>query len=816
MAKTLYFLKYNNYANRIIKREDDLEDYLDASYNHTYIQIIPNCKLWNPNDGVSTVITTPINTDFSIEPDYLLVVDGETLTSPIDSKWFITETVRLMSGQYQCKLRRDVFAEAWPEFVDATCRINRAILTNSSPLNYNPEPIAVNQILTEEKFIKDKTNCPWFVFYGRTIPAPVTVDTSAESYNLSTNDHAAWETAHEIHYCEDGDVQVYLAWKRVGENDAHFMPMLEAGTLPDPPGVTPGSTYTIDNNPSYTPEVYHNASTANVELAMRNHIRSMYDLRSYTEGSSYYDLYRNKILYDTTDHKYYKINMTIVQGTQQVRHFDAPNPRYGDVSYWPNDSITDSLLTNANYFVTAKSNIGYYQPPDPASKPQLYYSFKPKLIQISLTETVPLTGVTAKVPEFGISCKDAPYYMWCLPYGNINININGTTCTTDKDLNLAVVSALSLENSSSSEYDFQILPFCPLPGEYIQNDGSIKVLSHPEISDPYTIMDSTNTMVGAIFACPYSSFTTTVDYSEYTSAMLSTNKLMNLIHTWRIYAPNYSSSFEFSIPKNAGLTGFSIRCTYMPVNPYIRVAPIWGGLYGDSSFTDDPRGLICQGDYSLARLNDAWVQYQEQNKNYLAIFNRQIDHMDIMRKYEKIEQISNAVTGSVTGAAAGATGGALIGAGPIGAAVGGILGGATSAVAGVTDVMIGEDKYKENRSYAVDMFELNLGNVQAMPRTLSRTTAFSIDHRFFPIFSTYSCTDTETDAVINFINNRSMTVEIVDVPRNYVYNRWHAWYGGEDSDRGYIQGTILRIDTIHDTHFIDALNDEFSKGVYLR
>ena len=115
------------------------------------------------------------------------------------------------------------------------------------------------------------------------------------------------------------------------------------------------------------------------------------------------------------------------------------------------------------------------------------------------------------------------------------------------------------------------------------------------------------------------------------------------------------------------------------------------------------------------------------------------------------------------------------------------------------------------------MHAIQLGNVQAIPNGLSRTTAFNVDNRYFPIFTTYRCTEDEERAVAQFIINRSMTIGRIGSPSEYLNNSW-SWDDGAHnrSDRGFIQGSIIRINTIHDTHFVDVLNEEFQKGVYTK
>ena len=213
-------------------------------------------------------------------------------------------------------------------------------------------------------------------------------------------------------------------------------------------------------------------------------------------------------------------------------------------------------------------------------------------------------------------------------------------------------------------------------------------------------------------------------------------------------------------------------------------------------------------------IESGWFLQGNENKNFEAIFNREIQHMDVQRKYERASQIGSAIAGTVTGAAAGAATGTFVGGG-VGAAVGGIVGGVGAAVTGAADVVHAEKLFQESKSYATDMHFMQLGNVQALPRSLAKTTAFNVDNRFFPILATYLPTENEVNMVDEYINTHSMNVNAVGKPENYIYNRY-CKEGSTYTDRGFISGSIIKIETTFDTHFVDELNKEFQKGVYLR
>lgn len=790
--KHVYLLKYNNYANRIMKVENSYTDYL-GSGNANLIALIDDMVNWNPNDGVTTSIKTKNNTSFSDgEPDYCICVDEY---GRIDSRWFVIENIRIHKDQYQCQLKRDVFAEAWADLMNATCNIDRALLSKYDPRVFNAEPITVNQIITEETLIRDKTGVPWIVFYGSDTPSPVSFDPSMNTYNLTVPDRAAWVTENQFRFFPNdaASVQLSLSWE--------YYDIPGDGHLDLIPGGIAGSTQVayryIINPTNYTPAITNPSAVpvANLYsaiLAYENAIQT----EEYKRKIDYDELmaYDGSTLYDSGDNSYWQIEITTTT-VHADETLTAP--------------AAAALVSDCQSIITNNTNIpanqGSYTTPA-AQYFTVHYDYKQ--ISIALTPAYPTSAIAAKVPNAGTKPFDSPYNMWCMPYGAISMTYGADTVMADKDINLAAAMAFSKANTGNKIYDFQILPFCPLPDEYINADGSITVDS-TAITDSNTMKDGNNDVVGFIFACPYSTFTRQVLFdSPYT---VTDPKTESIEDVYRLYSPNYASSFEFSVAKNGGLAGFNIRCTYMPISPYIRVAPIWGGIYGSSSFDKDPRGLIFTGDYSLPRITDAWVNYQEQNKNFESIFNREIENMDVMRKYQLIEQIASAGAGIAAGAAAGAAAGSFIPG--LGTAVGAVIGGLTAGGTGAADLFIGQGKFQESRSYATDMHTLQLENVRAMPRTLSKTTAFNVDNRYFPVFVRYTCTLEEHTAIQQFIQNRSMNVGVIDKPQNYVGTTWNP-YGYPA--RGFIQGSIIKIETTFDTHFVDELNKEFQMGVYMR
>ena len=285
-----------------------------------------------------------------------------------------------------------------------------------------------------------------------------------------------------------------------------------------------------------------------------------------------------------------------------------------------------------------------------------------------------------------------------------------------------------------------------------------------------------------------------------------TRKLANECDLVRIVSQNYSAIFEFSPAKSGGVDGFLADCTYKPWSPYIHILPKLKGLYGDNFVTiDDARGLICGGDMSLPQLSNEWANYQLQNKTYQEMFDRQIKNMDVQNDVNRQGALAQAILAPITGGAAGAAIGGKLGGGygaAAGAVGGAIIGGATGALDYVNTVKMME----ENKQYAIDMYGYNLQNIQAIPTSLTKTSALTYNTRVWPFIEYYTCTEAERKALKDKIKYNGMTIMKVGQLSDYTL--------GEDN---FYKGQLIRLpDYVKiDGHMAFEIYNELNKGVYL-
>ena len=283
-------------------------------------------------------------------------------------------------------------------------------------------------------------------------------------------------------------------------------------------------------------------------------------------------------------------------------------------------------------------------------------------------------------------------------------------------------------------------------------------------------------------------------------------KLANECDLVRIVSQNYSAIFEFSPAKSGGVDGFLADCTYKPWAPYIHILPKLKGLYGDNFVSiDDARGLICGGDMSLPQLSNEWANYQLQNKTYQEMFGRQLKNMDVQNDVNRQAALAQLLAAPITGGATGALTGAKLGGGLAGTIAGGLAGAIGGGITAGVDLANTVKMMEENKQYAIDMYGYNLQNIQAVPTSLTKTSALTYNTRVWPFIEYYTCTESERKALKDKIKYNGMTIMKVGQLSSYPL--------GEDN---FYKGQVIRLPDLRvDSHMAFEIYNELNKGVYL-
>lgn len=404
----------------------------------------------------------------------------------------------------------------------------------------------------------------------------------------------------------------------------------------------------------------------------------------------------------------------------------------------------------------------------------------------------------------------------------------GTETYTNPDLcrNMVagIIEALPKGKDGALLYDVQLVPYCPFPDHILSDDSGeginlSKIPNTDGIKNYQTIRIGSEDIYGLILFASSNEFRKTVFTNPI--AVPQTNSLDFKVSAqtkkYRLVSPNYNGQFEFSAEKNNGVQGWNVDFTYKPYQPYIRVAPIFGRLYGQDF--GDARGLICGGDFSITQTNDAWEQYQLNNKNYQAIFDRQITNMEVNNSVQRQLERVNLITGTLSGGITAGMAGGMIGGSPMGIGMG-IAGGVLSAAGGMADMKLNEMLRSEAIDYAKDQFGYQLQQIQALPYSLNKVGVQNVNYKYFPFVEIYESTPEEITALTNKIQWNGMTIMRIGTIADHLKNT-------EDSIGTFIQAKPLRIsyyaatDEVADgidssSYFLDVIAAELEQGVYYK
>lgn len=803
----LYFLIYNNYYNRIVKRESTLNDYIDYLVGNPVLGVTN----WNQRDGVST--EQVLNSWVYDTPDYLVVTDD---SGNIVSRWFVIESEYLRGQQYRVTLYRDVIVDNYDDILQAPCFIEKATPQSiRDPAIYNNEDMTFNQIKQNETLLWDETKCPWIVGYiprdsfgtDTTVSVEAQLSGSADITVENISDYPFYQYANTIvsgqvtnptinialtywlmHRNASGSFNNYYYSNTISLNqDGNYIGKSNGNRIGQMVGYYWQQTNT---NPLYVPQnAFTDEYARQVVANMTSLSDDFHNLSDYVESSLTPEQFaqlekdKNKVIYETATGQYWRVTLN---GSS------SPDPTTTTIGW---DTGLGVKMRNA----MVKSFGDGYSLVEPINKSSQVFSFTSMTAYQTLTFEPVEVNLSVEVPSTRYHASETPYDIFCMPYSNdFVIKKSGATyiSKTNASAALTLAQQIASEVGSGNIYDVQLLPYCPV--RYcIMDDGSFDIGSAI-----YSDIMAGGSKVSVLLWATSDNFSFTIPLAIPEEQTVLDKKVKTETEFVRFVSPNYSNSFEFDPQMNEGVNYVNVLCHYKPFNPYIKLQPNFKGMYG-SDF-NDARGLICQGDFSLAQVTSAWADYELQNKNYQNTFNREIQNLKVTNSVQREREIWGAATGSLSGAAGGAALGMMAG-GPIGAAAGAALGAVASAVGGWKDIQLNDKLRNEALDYKRDMFGYQLQNIQALPYGLAKTSAISPDNKFVPFVEYYACTEQEVQALEDKLTYNGYTIMRIGNIQNYL-----------QSTRTYIKGRLIRIENIADDyHMLKAVADEIYKGVFI-
>lgn len=790
----IYLLNFNNYYNRQIKLFELLSNYTEfLCKGSTYGNNPINGVNFNPGNGINSAQV--INWDGD-NPDYIIAADG----NEIISRWYVIQSERLRNGQFRLVLYRDLVADYYEEVMRAPMFIEKGYVSTSDPAIYNSENMSFNQIKKSEYLLKDGTGCAWIVGYC----TPKQDNAAEVSFGGRPTPNKVLESE------EDWEWYPYIGTTKLLNKDEisfGFYSYAKESLLYD--GITRFYTEFNRNRNNKVDQKYFNY-TEDVDINLYlsdwdfknklNSIRATEEMAqaAYVQYAPRYDFSLANLL---------RLNNNVLKiGENYFRVNVSDNT----------ETVSKTITAGSNIFTYFKNLLGsqtvdgesMFEDTADLVNTDTFVVYPEHNVEISLVPIDNISGFDMTFPATRPVLQDAPYTMFCIPYGEYTFKTSEGTYTTSKETAVSLAGGIATAlggTGQSNLYDLQLLPYCPI--SLLRDAGNSVDLTDPDYEDNLeTLIHTASSSI--IFYATESTGSFNITYNYYTDMDAIRFKVKEQTTMMRLCSPNYNGLFEFNPFRNGGIQYINVDYTYKPHQPYIHLNPNFGALYGKDF--NDARGLICSGDFSLPIIDNAWVDYQISNKNYNEIFKRNLSNMETQYDVAREQEKWAVGTGTFTGAVAGASAGFMSGAGGWGAAIGGVLGGTLSLAGGLRDIELNEKLRTEAIDFAKDQFGYQLGNIKALPEALSKVSAYNANNKIFPFLEVYSATKEEEEALRNKLIYNGMSIFRIGKLEDYILNK------PDTIDYGYFKGKIIRLEDLGDDFLVaNTLANELNKGVYI-
>ena len=851
----IYTFRGANYSNRRVQVPRDLV----GMQNYLVNSLGWETTTFNIGDGINTsVVVGSSSQNYSVMATYLVVTDD---MNSILSRWFITESVYLRGEQYRLQLHRDVIADSYSLITNAQIFCERGYLPDTDDGIFAKEGNQYNQIKKESDTLPDLTRSAWILAYINKSHAS---DISLALHNdlipdITVSDLTLWDYyqytnkagAQQEELKTSTNASLIFKWifaQEAGLIETLFSRFPTRGFWTEINAITgilnPNPIYSETGAKSLWDALFNSAfnyekfggvggngitsnlDIPNVFLQYSKIIQQNFDENTAKQSidsdfgfssDSAYTMARNlnqKILYDSSSAKYYRILVDETNASES----DVSLPSNGLTEFFCR-SIIEDLSGYQNFRREGKDQRVEISGSNLSTAFSANLSYKS--ITIRLVDEGSLNG-TIILQADHTHCEDAPYDIFAFPMSNVTYYTRNLFGSFDSKggFGQSLMSALS-NQATSIVYDVQIFPYCPIDSKqlrlgmvYLYDWDMAGNLSSKDFSE---LKDSDNNILARGMWARKSKFSGTLitPMSRIQSAPIypfgrtkeeiraKGTKIVSETYMWRLCSPDYSAIFEFNAAQMDGYGDLHADFVCKPYNPSIRVYPEFKRLYGKEF--QDARGLICKSSFSISRTESAWQNYELQNKNYEKIFNRQIQNLEITQDVAREEQVVKAVTGGIVSTVQAAASAGVAG-GPVMALLAGGVTAAANVAGALEDWKLQERLRNEQMEYNRDMHMLQMGSIKAQPDTLTSVDVLDPYFKIFPVIEVYRASQIEINALQDQITWSGMKIGR--------YGQLNTFINPEGTT--YVKGKLIRLDGIdEDAHYMNAINDELSIGLYI-
>ena len=580
----LLLLHYNNYFNRIIKKEATVAAYMNADSNY---RVASNAN-FNPGDGVNTSIVLGCGANGSLfdgeEFDYLVAYEIVDDVSVIRGRWFILEQDRKRAGQYELTLKRDVIADNYNDVVDSPIYLEKGFINDvNDPLLYNSESMNLNQIKQLEIPLKDETQSGWVVGYipsdafpkvepaydrvEKKVTIPMSADITVD--NLSSWNY--WD------YCSSNPNYKFMSdtsgkrkvtvkirsERKYADSGRSVRCDMVTADYTFYPNSTDAGTYTQVNSgyiktasgtlnypqwyQDYGPVTFWQGTlSASIcgkifdpvrnNSAFNTALNSILGTGISIGDTSALRRLQDKIILDSSTNTYYRISIISTSEGSPI-------------------TVTSSM-TGGQTALDALKNAMYYPNGAGGSLQGVYTTFTASNSSTSYAVQLTNVGVSLYVDlnSDRAHLNDAPYDMFCIPFSDtLKLKYNSTEFTCSKNVALSMATEIAKDLGSKTVYDVQLLPYCPNRTLIVKSDSPSTVLDLTGVKYDLIKESVTNNPKSAVIWCTESTFQVPISAESNVVEFTPTADVPSKVSTESYYAMmnEYISSINYRMAISA-------------------------------------------------------------------------------------------------------------------------------------------------------------------------------------------------------------------------------------------------------------------------
>lgn len=818
---SVYFYKFNNYYNRIIKRYESIEDYGEPIASQL------NCNFVH-GDGVNASFTLNKGLNLNDTPDYCVVSDYNGNIS----RWYVINSFKSRSGQDLLTLRRDLIADFYDDVVNhSPCLIRKGYVPQTNPFIFNDEGVKYNKQKESEILIKDNSECSYIIgFIANNASAQGTVNGTVKStdydYYYPTladftyknyvegagNNHT--EAKRQV-YNNSPQTRLYYSVTFSGKNNQENLQLIQRNyeLIFRSSGIGKPNTYT----PIYSNERYNGLySDTGYSNSVRLKCKDLYNDNGNDEINHLQNTFPNVLfsnlnfsslqnaglkaleISDSLDDLYQfngkkiKIGNVIYKATIGYENATDRTIIYNGSPYSENGIAFQSIATHFNSVKPTYSQLS-------TSRYDLYYDgtystfyrgdfkviCKTQDIYLILTESQEDIHTAVDGPNARTHLIEQPYDMFMLiNEDGVNYKVGTTPYVSNHDVNINIAQAIC-QSYGSASYDIQIVPFNPIQGTILA-DGSINFYGF----DTHEIYNSNNQVIGHYVMCPSADLKLLLDKDEL-KFNPENYKLDYNTKQYRLCSPNQETVFDFSPAMNMGIDTWQVTANYRPYSSYIKIQPTWNWLYGVNQYNGltDFRGLVYNSTLCITQLNDNYANYVANNKNFQQLFDNQINTLTKQNAVQINAMEETLGWRSYTGMPFSSV---------------------ARVIGGYKDIEMQKELNNLALSKMQTDFNYQMDNIQSMPHTIKKLTQINGDTRIFPYIEIYSATEDEIRSFNYKIQYTGMTIMTTGKINDFLQV-------GEET---FIQASLIRLDTSRSEESANnqiaiEIANELDKGVYI-